>query len=143
MKTKLLLAVTGFILLAGSCTKKDSNPLEGAWRLVYSEWPGHSMTFPDRITGSSIKFFSSEHFAYAGMLLIDDVPMHYLGGGRYYFEGNRYTEFIDYHRSEDIIGTSVRIIKEIRGDTLIQRWPADENWELCELVHTQKYVRMK
>ena len=143
MKNIVLFFVLFIALLIGSCAAEEERPpLEGAWNLVYSEWPGHNMTFPDQITGSSIKFFCKEHFAFAGRLFVDDVPMNYLGGGRYTLEGNRYSEMFDYHRSEDVIGTTTRILLEIRGDTLIQRWPANNDWELDEMHHMQKYVRM-
>ncbi len=144
MKISSVISSLLIILLFAGCAveEEERSPLEGAWNLVYSEWPGHNMTFPDQITGSSIKFFSKEHFAFAGRLHVDDVPMNYLGGGRYTLEGNRYSEMFDYHRSEDVIGTTTRILVEFRGDTLIQRWPANENWELDDLHHMQKYVRM-
>ncbi|TVQ74366.1 MAG: hypothetical protein EA363_01785 [Balneolaceae bacterium] len=143
MKKISLLSTLLIFLLVGSCTvEEDKYPLEGAWRLAYSQWPGHDMTFPDQITGSSIKFFSKEHFVFTGRLFVDDVPMVYMGGGRYTLEGDRYSEMFDYHRSDDMIGTTTRILVEIRGDTLIQRWPANENWELDDLHHMQKYVRM-
>ncbi len=143
MKNLTMILSVAVLMLAASCAQEEKSPLEGAWDLVYSEWPGHNLTFPDRIQGSSIKFFSKEHFAYAGKLNIDDVPMHFLGGGRYILDGNRYSEMIDYHRSEDIIGTTVRILIEIRGDTLIQKWPADDDWVLDDWHNVQKYVRME
>ncbi len=144
MKKISLLSTLLIFLLVGSCTVEEERPpLEGAWNLIHSEWPSHSMTFPDQITGSSIKFFCKEHFAFAGRLMVDDVPMNYLGGGRYTLEGDRYSEMFDYHRSEEVIGTTTRILMDIRGDTLIQRWPVNENWELDDLHHKQIYVRMK
>ncbi len=144
MKMLSVLSLLLIILFIAGCAveEEERSPLEGAWNLVYSEWPGHNMTFPDQITGSSIKFFCNEHFVFAGRLHVDDVPMNYLGGGRYTLEGNRYSEMFDYHRSEDVVGTTTHILVEFRGDTLIQRWPANENWELAELHHMQKYVRM-
>ena len=145
MKISSVLSSLLVVLLFAGCAVEEEErpPLEGAWNLVYSEWPGHNMTFPDQITGSSIKFFCEEHFAFAGRLHVDDVPMNYLGGGRYTLEGNRYSEMFDYHRSEEVIGTTTRILVEFRGDTLIQRWPVNENWELDDLHHMQKYVRME
>ena len=145
MKISSVISSLLIILLFAGCAveEEERSPLEGAWNLVYSEWPGHSMTFPDQITGSSIKFFCKEHFAFAGRLHVDDVPMNYLGGGRYTLEGNRYSEMFDYHRSEDVIGTTTRILVELRGDTLIQRWPVNDNWELEDPHHMQKYVRMQ
>jgi hypothetical protein len=144
MKKTSLFSALLILLLIGSCAvEEERSPLEGAWNLVYSEWPGHDMTFPNQITGSSIKFFCKEHFAFAGRLLVDDVPMNYLGGGRYTLEGNRYSEMFDYHRSEEVIGTTTHILVEFRGDTLIQRWPVNENWELEYPYNKQKYVRME
>ncbi len=142
MKKLILLISLIPFLIAGCAATDEKSPLEGAWRLVYAEWQGLDLSFPEQVTGSSIKFWSKDHFAYASQLQLDDVAIHYLGAGTYTLEGNRYIEHIEYHRSEDILGSKIYILLEIDGDTITQRFPANENWELTEYHQVQKYVRI-
>jgi hypothetical protein len=40
-------------------------------------------------------------------------------------------------------GSTIKMFIEVRNDTLIQRWPANENWQLAEKFNIEKYVRIK
>jgi hypothetical protein len=35
------------------------------------------------------------------------------------------------------------MLMELKNDTLIQKWPVDENWNLQENYKIEKYVRIK
>jgi hypothetical protein len=87
--------------------------------------------------------FSKDYFTFVGHLALDTMTQENYGGGTYTLDGEKYVEDVIYHSGKSYIGTKVRILMEIRHDTLIQRWPVDENWKLAEKYSTEKYVRVK
>ena len=76
---------------------------------------------------------------------MDTVTLNNYGWGIFKLsEGNKYEESITYHHlSESSIGTTIKMLIEVRNDTLIQRWPTDENWKLAEKYSTEKYIRLE
>lgn len=130
-------------LIIGGCNQVKKSRIEGAWQLVYSHWPPIDGIFPTQIKGGSIKIWSMEYFATVGRFEMDTVIYDTHVGGTYKLEGNRYQETIHFNPSKGTTDYIVRLILELRNDTLIQRWPADENWNLDEKFSTEKYVRLK
>jgi hypothetical protein len=65
------------------------------------------------------------------------------GGGKYKLEGNRFEEEAMFHADTSYIGKKLRLILEIHNDTLIQKWPADENWNIVKIYSIEKYIRLK
>ncbi len=138
------------MLIIGSCAQEEKppvteekSPLEGAWKLVYGYWHGQDLIFPDQVEVSQIKFWSKDHFAFAGLADLDTLVINNLGGGTYMLDGDRYEEQINYNCSEALIGNTYRRLLEIRNDTLITKWPADENWMLPEQYSIEKYIRLE
>jgi hypothetical protein len=64
------------------------------------------------------------------------------GGGTYTFQGDRYQENVLY-AGKMIMNRKNKMIQEIKNDTLIQKWPVDENWKLAEKYSIEKYIRLK
>lgn len=65
------------------------------------------------------------------------------GGGNYSLEGNHYIEDISYHVNKAYIGAKPKMIMEIKGDSLIQRWPANNSWQIDEHNYNiEKYIRL-
>jgi hypothetical protein len=143
MRNITIITILIILFIAGSCGPKEKPPVEGTWKLVYGKWIGHNETFPDQVEGGSIKFWSKDHFAFAGQLVLDTLVINSLGGGTYKLVGDRYEEQVLYSSVETSIGVMHRIFLEIRNDTLTQKWPADGNWELPEEYNFEKYVRVK
>jgi hypothetical protein len=132
-----------FLLIIVSCSQEKKSPIEGAWQMIYGNWQSVDTTFPAQIKGSQIKILSKEYFAFVGHFELDTIISENYGGGTYKLEGDRFEEGVIYHASKASIGKKVKLLVEIRNDTLIQRWPADENWKLAEKYSTEKYVRLK
>jgi len=140
---KIVFFILIIILIIVSCAQETKSPIEGAWKLVYGKWTSFEQSFPDQIKGSSIKFWSKEHFAFDGQFKLDTTILDNYGWGTYVLNGEKYEENIILHADKPSIGTKVRLLVEIRNDTLIQRYPADENWELPEKYSTEKFIRVK
>ena len=62
------------------------------------------------------------------------------GWGTYTLSGNKFEDHNVLHAEESYQGMTSRILMEISNDTLIQRWPVDENWNLPEQYNVEKYV---
>ena len=104
------------------------------------------VSFPSsQLTGSGIKMWTTDCFAFVGKFQLDTVLIDNFGWGKYKFiDGNKYEESIVLHNFDPSLeGRTLRMLLEIRNDTLIQRWSVDENWNLPEDHLIEKYVRVK
>ncbi len=95
-----------------------ATPLEGSWRLV-SQLIIYPDTTIDRgsTLNPSFKILNSTHFAF-GRMAADEEEGVYAGGGRYTYDGTRYTEYIEYHSSAPLVGTSITFDVRLEGN----RW---------------------
>jgi len=124
-------------LIIGSCTQEKKSPIEGTWMMVYSSMGGNVR----------IKTWSKEYYTFVGyseqirdsLIIRNDK----FGAGTYTLNGNRCEQTTLYHNNTSKIGTKIKVLTEIRNDTLIQIYPADENWKLPRFYDTEKYVRLK
>ena len=142
---KVIFLSLAISLIIGSCAQEEKSPIEGAWQLVYGNWGSMEDTYPGQITGSGIKMWTNDCFAFAGKFQLDTVIVNNFGWGKYKFiEGNKYEENIMlHHTSPSLEGQTLRMLMEVRNDTLIQSWSADENWNLKENYSIEKYARVK
>jgi hypothetical protein len=129
-------------LIIGSCTQEKKSPIEGNWQMVYAKY-ANGLTFPADVKGGQIKIWSNGYFAFIGHLEWDTIKYDNYGAGTYKFEGNRCEVTRLYHSDKSLVGQTNRWLIEIRNDTLIQKQPANENWELQEKFGTEIYVRLK
>ena len=142
---KAFILILVFPLIIGACIKDESEPFEGAWKRVYSKYPSMEESFPAQITGSGVKVWTKGGFAFAGEYQLDTVKIDAYGWGTYKIsEGIRYEEsMIFHHTNPRLNGQTLKMHLELRNDTLIQSWPADEDWNLEEDFYVEKYIRLK
>ena len=135
------------LVIIGSCTKEKESPLKGAWKLAYeyTESGGKLTTiYPGTFTGSEIKMWSEHNFIFVGRFKQDSTFTDSFGGGTYKLEGNRYEETVEYHISPDYLGKKVKLLLELKSDTIIQSWPVDDNGRLAKSEYSiEKWVRIK
>jgi len=144
MKTNRLIFSSLFLaLLIVSCTKKPKFPLEGTWQMVYADqMAADGSTFPDQIKGGQIKTWTPFNFSFVGQFIINGVAEDTYGAGDYALDGDRYIEKMRYHYQKSYLDGEIRLLIELKKDTMIQRWPVDQNWKLPEKHCTEKYVRI-
>jgi hypothetical protein len=134
-------------LIILSCAQEKRSPIEGAWKLIYFDQTINGKMvyqFPGQGNGSQIKMMSKEYFTFVGHFELDTLVVENYGGGTYKLEGDKYEEDIIYHTDKSSIGHKINIQLEIRNDTLIQRYPLDNNWKLDNNNYsTEKYIRLK
>ncbi len=92
-----------------------SNHLEGTWRLV-----SQRAVYPDTIIVTtnpppSMKILNSTHFSW-GYQSADGEDV-LAGGGRYTLEADTiYTEYLEYHTSNVLVGLALRFTVKVVGD---------------------------
>jgi hypothetical protein len=147
MKKIILLCLVIAVIII-SCAKKKESPLEGIWKLTYGKWynwrPGDTLIyqFPGNMTIYHIKIFTNENISYIGHFNLDSLTHDNYGGGTFSLVNDRYEENLLY-AGKAIFNRKIRMLLEINHDTLIQKWPVDENWKLAEKYNVEKYIRLK
>ncbi len=140
----LSLIITAII---GSCGEQKSTFPQGAWNFVHSDavYHGDSIVniFPSQGSGSDVKIWSERNYNYVGRFKFDTTFLDHFGGGTYTLDGNRYIENIIWDYKKDAIGKKVKMLLELRNDTLIQIFPVDENWQRNkDFYYILKYARI-
>ncbi len=130
-----------------SCTRTSKSPIEGAWRLAFEyEISGDSIstTYPGTNTGSEIKVWSGNTFIFVGKFIQDSISTDNFGGGTFKLDGNRYEESVQYHSAPEYLGQKVKLYLEVKNDTIIQKWPVDDNGEpVIDHYYLEKWVHIK
>lgn len=140
MKKTFLLGLV-ITLIIGSCTKEVKSPIEGTWDLVYGNWALMEKTYPADIGGGQIKMYSKGYFTHVGQFKLDTVIDNH-GCGSYTLDGNKFEEKIIYRYDGTGQGKIKRLLVDVENDTLILRWPVNENWKLADKFNTEKYIRL-
>jgi hypothetical protein len=130
-------------MVIGSCTQEKKSPIEGVWKLVYLSAPSMNVSMPGNTQGESIKIWTKTHFAFDGTFKMDTLVRDNYGWGTYTLDGNKYEENTVLHADKPSIGQKIRLLLDIKNDTITQRYPADENWKLPESYNTEKFVRVE
>ncbi len=106
---------SAFLIGPAVWAQAPANYLEGSWRLV-----SQRSVYPDTIiitlnVPPSIKILNSTHFSW-GYQSANGAEV-LAGGGRYTLENDTlYTEFLEYHTSEALIGVALHFSVRIVGD---------------------------
>jgi hypothetical protein len=146
MKTKIIYYLSVLVIIS-SCAQQKSKFPQGAWQLVHIQIiSGDSVVaaYPGNYTGTDMKMWSDSNFIFVGKFKNDTTIINNYGGGKYKLEGNRYEEYILYHSNTGAVGSTVKMVMELRKDTLVQTWPVDEKGEVIKSnYYIEKYVRIK
>jgi hypothetical protein len=145
MKTIAFWSLLISVFICG-CNNDDKSPLQGAWKLVHEDHISAGKVtdeFPVTVTGSEIKMWSEHNFIFVGRFRQDTVFTDSYGGGTYTLEGNKYEESIQYHSVPELAGQKMKILLEIKNDTIIQTFPVDENGQVNkDEYYIEKWVRL-
>jgi len=113
---KLIFIASVFLLLGTtSLLSQNSDELQGAWEIIYTEY-----AFPDTTTittqfdNPTVKLLTKKHFAFGN--LASDGESVRGGGGTYSFDGKTYIEHVKYHRYTPLIGKSIELESKLEGD---------------------------
>lgn len=148
MKIKQLMILAAIVLIAGSWTQKKADnptPMEGTWKLVkITLWDGDKQhSWPGDFEMNQLKTWSKEYFTFVGHYDFGGESHDAYGSGSYKLNGNHYEEHLINFDHEQQTQSHVRLLLEIKGDTITQKWPVDDNWKLVEKHSMEQYVRVK
>ena len=125
----------------------DLKYLQGTWQLVGGWWfdnNGEKVGFAGKDLFNALKVWSDKYFTCVGRYKVGDKDMDSFVGGLYSLNGKRYSEDIQYHVNKSAVGQKVNMSMEMKGDTLIQIWPADDMGNVDKnKSNCEKYVRIK
>jgi len=127
-----------------SCNQQKPSINEGAWKLVsmYTVMNDTAYTFPGKWTGSQMKIWAKDHFSFVGEFKSDTIIEESYGGGTYTLKDNMYNETIMYHTYKDQVGKTIKMILEVKNDTLYQTFPLKDDGTLdSSNFYLEKYVR--
>jgi hypothetical protein len=134
-------------LTTGSCTQEKKSPIEGAWQLAHEYQKSGDKTvaeFPVNITGSEIKVWTEHNFVFVGRFKQDTAYSDTYGGGTYRLDGDNYEETIQFHSYSGLIGQTMKIMLEIKGDTITQTFTIVANGQVNKNeYYIEKWVRIK
>ena len=125
----------------------DPKNLQGTWQLAggwFFDNNGKRTMYQAGDPFNQVKVWSGKQFICVGKYKDGDHYVNNFSCGTFALDGKKYSEDIKYHVNPDDVGNVYNMSMEIKGDTLIQAWPADamgnvdKNKSICE-----KYVRMK
>lgn len=143
LKTFLIIAITLFFF--GCNTEKSQ--LNGTWELISFKAVTDGETsweIPKNATAQQLKSWSDNTFLFVGKFETDKQVNDNFGSGTYTLNGTHYEEHIKIHSGKSYIGETVKILMEIKGDTLIQINPVKDDWTVdknnCRI---EKYIRVK
>jgi len=135
-------------MLILGCAPQKTSPIEGAWKMVYAKSVnGDTLVgeYPGKWTGSDMKIWTKGYFAFVGRYKSegDTTFTDSYGGGRYKLDGDRYEEIIQYHAWTSNVGDTIKMLLEIKNDTLVQTWPVGSNGQIDKKNFMQeKYTRL-
>ena len=150
MKTFLLKTLSLVLLLIWSNSIQAQNKkssIEGVWQLVNSRsMVGDKIMseFPVNYTGSELKIWTKTHWTFVSRFKQDSTFSDDFGGGTYKLDGNKYDENVVYHSVKTYVGKNLKMLLEIKNDTLTQSYFLDKNGQLFKLGYTiEKYIRLE
>jgi len=135
MKTRIVFGLM-LLLFIASCSPNDKHHrnIDGAWSLVsYITISNDTVVgryIGKDVVGSQIKVWSQNHFVFVGRFIVKEKVVDNYGGGTYTLEGSQYIETINYHKNHRWVNSKPRMLLEIKGDTLYQTWPVNDNWQI-------------
>lgn len=145
------------VLSMASCHQKslkpigDSSalPIEGTWKLITGTLINNGDTTITSYTQnvSFIKILNRDHFAFLQHDLAKGkdsaTTVFVAGGGKYTFDGNHYTEELEYCSDRKWEGNSFDFTVTIKNDTLVQKGTEKIPGTAIDRINIEKYVRVK
>ena len=107
------------LLIAFGVGAQTTNPLVGAWELVYGKYGSSERSQPDN--PFQLKVFSPNHFAF--IMQKEDGTFDRARAGTYKIEGDKYIETHSWSSIDENVGITVTWEFRVEGDTLYMSGP--------------------
>ena len=151
---RLFITTVTFLFLTISCNEKSENSqavptttsILGTWKLLSGTLVEKGDTTITDYTKdrSFIKIINDTHFAFLQHDLRKDSTSGFAaGGGRYSFDGTKYTEHLEYCNAKEWEGHEFTFTMTISGDTLIQSGVEKIESQGIDRINIEKYIRAR
>lgn len=122
--------------------KTEVTGIEGSWKLVYADTrEKDTIQVKDLSKTDFIKILNKTHFAFFNQ--DRGTGENYMAGaGTYTFDGENYTETLDFIHVTELRGHVFPFHAEIKGDTLIQQGHEKSEEAGLDRYILEKYVRI-
>lgn len=125
----------------------DPKSLQGSWQLAggwFFDNNGKRTVYQAGDPFNQVKVWSGKQFICVGKYKDGDHYVNNFSCGTFALNGKKYSEDIKYHVNPDDVGNVYNMSMEMKGDTLIQIWPADDMGNVDKnKSNCEKYVRIK
>ncbi|QBQ41147.1 hypothetical protein [Sphingobacterium psychroaquaticum] len=149
MRILFTLAVVSCVACQPSEPAVNQNTLTGSYRLLESTTIKGKDTLFNKVDTTKtemIKMFNESHFSFTNhdrSKGVDSTALFVSGAGRYFRDGDKYTELLDFCSYRPWEGKQFEFTLEIKGDTLVQHG-VEEIPELGVKQHiTEKYIKLR
>ena len=114
--------------------------LEGTWKMVsFKSVNNGSISY---YQGEQLKTWTKNHVLFVGKFHFNGEERYNYGSATYSIDGTHYTENFFHMVSGANEGKAVKVLLEIKGDTLYQTFPINEDWTYDKNNYRlEKYVR--
>ena len=129
-------------ILVNACNNPNKEamdyPLLGAWEITYSKYVYPDTTFETtKFADPELKLLTKKHFAFGNQ---SGKNMVWGGGGEYFHDGDRYTEYIKYHGYSSFVGQTVNFKSKIEGDLWTLTWSFNKDSLKFDATETWKRI---
>lgn len=149
MRILLALTICGLVGCQPTESTTHKNSLSGTYGLLESTTIKGADTIYTKVDTTKtemIKMFNDTHFSFTNhdrSKGVDSIALFVSGAGRYFLEGDKYTELLDFCSFRAWEGKKFDFTLETKGDTLIQHG-IEEIPELgVKQYITEKYIKLK
>jgi len=134
---KLALLICVFSLMAFQPPVKK---IQGTWKMLSYKVVNNGET--NYLDGEQLKTWTKNHVLFVGKFHVNGEDKYNYGSATYSIDGTHYTENFIHMVDGATEGKAVKVLLEIKGDTLYQIFPVKDDWTYDKNNYRQeKYVR--
>lgn len=129
-----------FIVFCIMAFQPPVKKIQGTWRMIsYKVVDDGAARY---LQGEQLKTWTKNHVLFVGKFHVNGEDRYNYGSATYSISGTHYTENFIHMVSGANEGKAVKVLLEIKGDTLYQTFPIKDDWTYDKNNYRQeKYVR--
>lgn len=129
-----------FFLCVLFAFQPSEKKMEGTWKMLSYKVVNNGKTA--YLVGSQLKTWTKNHVLFVGKFHVNGEDRYNYGSATYSIDETHYTENFIHMVSGANEGKAVKVLLEIKGDTLYQTFPIKDDWSFDKNNYRQeKYVR--
>lgn len=128
------------VVLCLMAFQPPAKKFQGTWRMVSYKVVNSGES--NYLNGEQLKTWTKNHVLFVGKFHVNGEDRYNYGSATYTIDGTHYTENFIHMAGGENEGKAVKVLLEIKGDTLFQTFPIKDDWTYDKNNYRQeKYVR--